>query len=360
MKIIKASEFGLEEKQGQSIELSFSVKVAEKEALTLIYNSLITEELSPELCVKAKDFLKKLVKVRTGISKVHKVEKAVSLAYGRFVDALKNKHTLSVEQMESKVKEIVNYYDNLEKERIDELNKERYAFLMPYLDEEAIPLLLGKMDDEIFNNYFTGVKLMHKTKLEAEAKAEAERLALVEKERLEKIESENERKRIEAENLKLKKEAEERERKILEEKLIEQKKAEKERLEREEKARVQLEKQNEILEAQRKEAQEKARIEAEKQAKIQAELQAKAEKAEIQKRKIAEELNEKAEVERLELEQKEKEAQKLLQRGDNEKYADLLKELKSVKTKYTFESVRYKTMFSSVKNDIDKIINNIS
>jgi len=34
------------------------------------------------------------------------------------VDALKNKHTLPIEQMEEKLAEIEKYYENLEKERI--------------------------------------------------------------------------------------------------------------------------------------------------------------------------------------------------------------------------------------------------
>jgi hypothetical protein len=367
MEIVKASEFGLEEEKGKSIELSFSPKVSEKEALTDIYNSLIKEELSPELCVKANDLRKKLVKVRTGISKIHKAEKAVSLAYGRFVDA----------------------HDNLEKERIDKLDKERYALLMVYLDEEVIPLHLGEMDTEIFNNYFNGVKLAHKTKLEAEAKAESERLALIEKERLEKIEAEKERKRIEAENLRLKKEAEERERKILEEKLAEQKKAEseriarekiekekeakrlaelkaieekaeQERLERERLAEIERKKQAEILESQRREAAEKARIEAEKQAKIKAELEEKARKEREEKERIEAELKEKAEAERLEAERIAREKEAELQKGDAEKFETLISDLTKLKIKYSFESELNKKKMKDTSILIDKIIKHIS
>ncbi len=388
MEIIKASEFGLEEKQSKSIELSFNPKVEEKEVLTEQYNALIREELSPELCIKANDLRKRLVKVRTGIAKVHKAEKAVSLAYGKFVDALKNKHTLSVQQMEEKLVEIVEYYDNLEKERIEKLGKERHSLLLPFSDEDTIPLHLGEMDSSIFENYFTGVKLAHKAKLEAEAKAEAERLALIEKERLEKIEQEKERKRIEAENARLKKEAEERERKILEEKLKEQKKlekervereriaaekeakrlaelkaietkAEKERLERERLAEIERKKQADILEAQKKEAQEKARIEAEKQAKIKAELEAKAEAAEIERKKIAEELNKRAEAKRLESERLAAEKEKELQKGDAEKFETLISDLNALKTKYTFDSELNKNKMKKTAGLLDKIINYI-
>jgi len=359
MELVKASEFGLEEKQGKSIELSFSPKVSEKESLTLIYNQLIKEEISPSLCAKANDLRKKLVKVRTGIAKIHTAEKAVALSYGRFVDALKNKHTLSVTQMEDKLKEIVDYYDNLEKERIEKLTTSREVELMPYLDFELIPSNLGEMESQVFENYFNGVRLAHKAKIEAEAKAEAERLALIEKERLEKIEQEKERKRIEAENLKLKREAEERERKILEEKLAEQKKAEAERLERERLAEIERKKQAAILEAQKKEAARKARIEAEKQAKIQAELEAKAEAERKEKERIEAELKAKAEAERLERVRIAKEKEAELQKGDAEKFKTLVSDLENLKTKYTFDSELNKKKMSDTAILIDKIINHI-
>lgn len=339
MKIIKASEFGLEENKANELTVGLNVTIEERKILIQEFETVKNLEITEENLYEFKELRLKIVKNRTkGINKWHKASKDYFLTGGRFVDAIRKKELQINESMETVLMNAEKHFENLEKERIEKLAKERHALLLPFMSEESIPENLGNMDAEMFKNYHGGVGLAYKTKLEAEAKAEAERLALIEKERLAKIEQEKERKRIEAENLKLKKEAEERERL----------------------ADIERKKQADILETQRKEAQEKARIEAEKQAKIKAELKAKAEIERKEKERIEAELKEKAEKERLELEQKEKNAQKLLQRGDNEKYTDLLKELNSFKDKYTFESERYKTMFSSVKIDIDKIINNIS
>ena len=112
---VDPKEFGLEVKQGETIEKSFLPKIQERDAISTIYGQLITSEITPELCKQARELRLKLVKVRTGISDIHKVEKAFYRAGGLYVDALKNKHTTPVEQMEEKLFEIENYYINIEK-----------------------------------------------------------------------------------------------------------------------------------------------------------------------------------------------------------------------------------------------------
>lgn len=347
LEIVKASEFGLSEEKAEQIQNAFSPVIAEKEALTELYKPFLTAEITPELCAKAKELRLKLVKVRTSTASIHKAEKGFFLAAGRFVDAWKNKNTVAVQQMESKLAEIENYYINLEKERIEKLTAERNALISTFT--EFYPENLGEMQDSVFENYFNGLKLAHQQKLEAEAKAEAERL--------EAIRLENER--LEAqrlENIRLKKEAEKREKEIQKERA----KIEAERLERERLAEIERKKQAEILEAERKKAAELARIEAEKQAKIQAELRAKAEAERLERERLQaeKEAKEKAEAESEKLAYENE--QKELQKGDKEKFETLISDLQKLKTKYSFDSELNKNKMKDVSLLLDKIINHIS
>lgn len=290
MNIIKVDpkEYGLEVDQVSTIEQAFLPKIQEREGLSVIYEQLIQSELTPELAKQAKDIRLKLVKVRTGIADIHKTQKAYFLAAGRFVDAWKNKETLPVEQMEEKLFEIEDYFPRLERERIEKLNAERTELVRQYTDFPANGL--GVMTDEVFNAYFTGCKVAYDAKIEAEKKAEEERLAAIESERIE-------RERIKTENERLKAEAEQREKEIA----AEREKAESERKEIEEKAR----KEREELEA---EKQRLLKIEREKAEKLEAELKAKrdAEIAEQQQKEAEEKARIKAEKEAAKAPRKEK------------------------------------------------------
>ena len=254
---VDPKEFGLEVEQVSTIEQAFLPKIQEREALVAIYDQLITSELTPELCKKAKEVRLKLVKVRTGISDIHKTQKSFFLAAGRFVDAWKNKETLPVEQMEEKLSEIENYYINIEKAKKAQLQAERLLEVSKYTEYPANAL--GDMEIQVYEAYLQGLKVAHEAKIEAERKAEAERLAAIEAERLEQI-------RIKEENARLQAEAEQKEKELAAERL----KAEAERKALEEKARKEREEAESILKAE----QEKARIEAEKAAKEKAALEA--------------------------------------------------------------------------------------
>lgn len=210
--ILDPKEFGIEEEKAIQVASSFNNKNEELLTYTSQYNEIIKLELTPENCKTAGDLRKKLVKVRTGISDVHKVEKAFYLAGGRFVDALKNKLTLTVEQMEEKLSEMEKHFEKLEDERKSKLKAERIAKLEPFgVDTQFISL--ADMTEEQFSALFENSKLAHETKLENERKSEAERLEaerLAEEKRQAELKAEQER--IEAqrfENERLKKEAEE-------------------------------------------------------------------------------------------------------------------------------------------------------
>jgi len=198
---LSPKEFGIEESKATVIEQSFLPKVVERDGLIAVYENILTKEITKDVCTEAATLRKKLVKVRTGIADIHKTEKAFYLASGRYVDALKNKHTLPIEQMEEKLAEIEKYYENLEKERIAALQATREAELTPYEVENVQSLALGVMADTVWNNFLAGCKKGYEDKVVAAAQAEADRLAAIEAERirLEEQAKENERLRKEAE-----------------------------------------------------------------------------------------------------------------------------------------------------------------
>lgn len=174
-------EYGLNENQAQTIQQAFMPKITEREGYSVIYEQLITKELTPELCNDAADLRRKLVKVRTGIAEIHKTQKAYFLAAGRFVDAWKNKETAPIEQMEEKLTDIEKYFERIEAERIEKLEAERVEEIKQY--SEVFPSGLGRMEEMVYKNYLTGLKVAHEARIKTEQEAEAERLRLIEVEK---------------------------------------------------------------------------------------------------------------------------------------------------------------------------------
>ncbi len=339
--IIDPKEFGLEEKSAKSIEAAFAPKIIERDGLRVVYEQVIKKELTKETCKEAGDLRRKLVKVRTGISDIHKTQKAYFLASGRFVDAWKNKETKPVEQMEETLTEIEKHFEIQEAKIKKELQNQRVEQLSKYA-EDAHERQLSDMDEDVWNAYINAKKKQYEDMIAAEKKAEQERIA---KEKAE----EEERKRIRIENERLKKEAEERERlaKIESDKRV---KADKERLIKEEADRKKREKeQREIREQHeaqlKKEREEKERIQAEIRAKGEAEA------ARIAKEKQGAEIA---------LKVKEEAKQAELNKGDAEKVNDLISDLRGLKTKYSFKSTKNSNMYNDVKILIDKVIDHIA
>lgn len=186
--ILKAEDFGLDLTTAQKIESSFLPKIIERNALVQVYENLLTLPISPETCAEAKSCRLKLVKVRTGIADIHKAEKAMALAYGKFCDAKKNAETLPVEQMEERLKDIELYYERIEEARIAQLKIDREALIAPYV-EQMIPGLHA-VGEDTFQRLLAGEKLaFEQRKID---KAAAEQKAKEEAEELEKLRKENE------------------------------------------------------------------------------------------------------------------------------------------------------------------------
>lgn len=181
--IIQAEEFGIEAVKAKTIEQSFLPKKTEVDAYTEQYSEIIKLELNSDTFKKARELRLKLVKVRTGIADVHKSEKAFFLASGKYVDALKNKLTTPIEQMEEKLREIEDTEKRLEQERKEALRLDRIALLEPYgADVSFLPL--AEMTEEQFQGQLGLAKAAYEQRLESE-RLEQERLAKEEEERKE-------------------------------------------------------------------------------------------------------------------------------------------------------------------------------
>lgn len=283
--ILDPKEFGLEESKTKTIETAFLPKIIESDTFATQYEVIVKQELNSETFKQARELRLKLVKVRTGIANVHKTEKAFFLASGKFVDALKNKLTSPIEQMEEKLAEIELYEVRLAKEAKEKLKTERLDLLSPY-EVDTTFVSIEEMTEEQFNSFLSTNKLAFETKKENERLAEIARITAEKKaeedRKAKELADKLERESIEKENAELKKAAELKEKQLAKEReQLAKEQAEKDRL---------------------------ARIESDKQAKINAELKAKADKAEaeLKAKEDAEKLKQEQERQRIEDEEADK------------------------------------------------------
>jgi hypothetical protein len=178
--IIDSKEYGIEETKALTISSAFAPKIAERDGLSEVYKNILTKEITAEVCLEAKETRLKLVKVRTGIDGIHKTEKAFYLASGKYVDALKNKLQLPIEQMEEKLKEIELFFENQEKERKEKIRSDRFNQLKEITEDPNV-YPLSEMTEVSFEELKSSLELLAKQKVEKAKKEEEERAA---KERL--------------------------------------------------------------------------------------------------------------------------------------------------------------------------------
>jgi hypothetical protein len=330
MNLVKAEDYGLEVKQATEITKGLSTILEERVILIDAYKDVISLEISQENLSTFKALRLQIRDNRTkGIEKWHKTNKAYFLTGGRFVDAIKNKEVVENERMEEKLMSAEKHFENLEKEKIVKLQKERVVLLSEYVDDAAERDLAG-MESEVWDAYLSTKKKAYLDLIQAELDAE--------KERQEKIKAEKEEQiRIQKENERLLLEAKERER-IAEIEAEKRFKAEQERLKKEE--------------SERKERERLSKIEADKQADI-------LRKEREAKEKVEKELKARQEAEQKAQEVVDAKIQSELSKGDTAKVKDLITDLNALKTKYAFKSAKNKKMYADVGSLIEKIANHI-
>ena len=270
---------------------------------------------------KAKRIKLDLGKICSRAAQQKTIDKQVVLLETRFIDALFNSVNGAARLNQEEAKEIEQHFDIIERERIVKLQGERETEVRKYSDEMVtVPDFLGAMNDDIWNNYITGVKANYTAKLEAEKLAEQQRIEANKKEveRIKQLAIDN-AKLIEAAKLK---EAQD------------------------------IKEQTEIKRL--------AKIESNKLAKIRAAEQLVIDNAKIENAKLeaqiqaAKDAELKAESDRLAA----IEAQ--LSKGDADKIKDLKADLWAIRTKYEFKSKKNQLLYQSVGLLIEKIINFIN
>lgn len=92
VQVINSNE--LSDVKKQEIENAFLVKKKEIEIVKQECVDIINSEITVETSAKASILIKKLSPIRTGIAKIHKVQKSFFWNAGKFVDSIKVRDTL--------------------------------------------------------------------------------------------------------------------------------------------------------------------------------------------------------------------------------------------------------------------------
>ena len=367
---IDPKEFGIEDSKAADIAAQFQPMLDKMVELETSYNEVIQMPIEErETAKKARELRLKYMKIRTATLDIHKKQKAFYLAGGKFVDGWKNAQHFASMGKEEKLEEIEKYAENLEKQRIADLQKSREEQLQPYGVDNVETLNLGVMPDSVWDNFLAGTITNYNAKIQAEKDA-----AEAEKKRLQ--EEEAERERIRLENEQLRKEAEEREKQIEAEKAalkaIRDARSEEIKpyvsfvadlntlLESDEETYLSV--LNEVkrtAEAKWEADRQKA---AEEEAKRQAEIEAQRKKniEEARKRKEAEDAAAKLQKELDDRKRKEEEEaaakEAELGKGDKAKMESLIKDLNELKTKYSFKSKKHTQIQAATNELISKIV----
>ena len=194
--LIKAETYGLEKEKAAELTVGLQIVKKERNLLIAEFEIVSALEITEENLPKFKELRLKIVKNRTqGINKWHKANKEFFLIGGKFVDAIKHKESHINEEMEAKLAGAEQHFKNIEIMRLQELQKERVALLLPY-SEFAAEMDLSSMQEDVFDSYLATKKQNLITAQAAAKKMEEERLA-------EAAEAKKEQDRLAEENRKL-------------------------------------------------------------------------------------------------------------------------------------------------------------
>lgn len=342
---IEAPELSLiEESKAAKIKATFEPMVIMLEGFEESYNEVIKEakeSITMDVTAKAKRLRLDIGKVRIQTAKLKDSEKE---EYKRASNAIQGVHNVivwAVADKETKLKEIENHFEAVEKERLDALQLSRASLLSEYVDDADLRNLSG-METDVWDAYLAAKKQAHVDQVAAEAKVEIDRLAAIEADRLERvrISEENERLRTEAiETARLAKiESNKREK----ENKAREAKEQSERKERLEKERKDTEARELVAKTEREERARLANIEREKREKLEYEIEV---ANNAQREAVAKE---------------EASIQSELSKGDGDKVTDLINDLIALKVKYSFKSVKNKSMYNAVGLLLDKVVNHIN
>lgn len=151
------------------------------------YSIVVTDESQTDLMEQAKEGKKLLKAKRIEIEKKRKLLKEQSLNEGRLIDSVAKHLTSLIEPAEKYLEVQEKYAEQKEWERKQELKRQRYLLLEPYLEViDPNTIQLDIISEEAFTTILNGAKYGLEQKRAEDKRLEEERIALQEKDRLER------------------------------------------------------------------------------------------------------------------------------------------------------------------------------
>lgn len=151
------------------------------------YSIVVTDESQTDLMEQAKEGKKLLKAKRIEIEKKRKLLKEQSLNEGRLIDSVAKHLTSLIEPAEKYLEVQEKYAEQKEWERKQELKRQRYLLLEPYLEViDPNTIQLDIISEEAFTTILNGAKYGLEQKRVEDKRLEEERIALQEKDRLER------------------------------------------------------------------------------------------------------------------------------------------------------------------------------
>jgi hypothetical protein len=310
--LINPKDFEIDDSMASNITSKIVTLKKERDILSQKYLEVMQMDINdPETAKEAKKARLLIRDNRTkGFEAQRVADKKVPLRLGQFIDAVYGSETAENVRMEGALESIEKHAENLEKQRLEELQRERIKLAIPYVHEDFYFPNLSSMDQEVFDAYLQTKKNTFEARIAAEKKAEQERLEreriqslhnerfqlllpmwqfvedkdanfgiltqeafeyFLQSKEMQKVEFEKEQEQIRIENQKLREEAEKKEAEAKKEREVQEAAMAKERKKAQEAAEKER-KEKEALEAQlKKERDEKAAEEAKKQAELEKE-----------------------------------------------------------------------------------------
>jgi hypothetical protein len=310
--LINPKDFEIDDSMASNITSKIVTLKKERDILSQKYLEVMQMDINdPETAKEAKKARLLIRDNRTkGFEAQRVADKKVPLRLGQFIDAVYGSETAENVRMEGALESIEKHAENLEKQRLEELQRERIKLAIPYVHEDFYFPNLSSMDQEVFDAYLQTKKNTFEARIAAEKKAEQERLEreriqslhnerfqlllpmwqfvedkdanfgiltqeafeyFLQSKEMQKVEFEKEQEQIRIENQKLREEAEKKEAEAKKEREVQEAAMAKERKKAQETAEKER-KEKEALEAQlKKERDEKAAEEAKKQAELEKE-----------------------------------------------------------------------------------------
>lgn len=286
----------------------------------------------PDSSKVAKRIRLDLGKICSKADKQKKGDKQTLMLETRFIDALYNTVNGAARLTQDDAKKIEDYAAIQERKRLDKIQAKRVAQIEEYLPD-ADERDLARMEDDVWEAYFTAKKKEHEDLIAAELQAEKDRVAKA------KAEAE-EKEKLRLENEKLQKEIDAKD------KLA---KAEAARIAKEEEARRKIEA-SKLAEIKSKQDAENEKQRKEYEARLKKEREDSANKLAEAEKKVKEDLaKELAKIE----------AEKASQ-SDNAKWADVVADFNDLAQKYSFSDPTNQKVYNNVGKLISKILGYIN